>query len=106
MLIFIFIRVKVGGGPLIWLQTYAWVFIRSCCIFWNMLYTQSNSNSLFINSGLWFSWLAGFIDAEGNFQVFKKNRNTYFNLGFGFHLSLHIRDHSILHDLQSRGLTL
>jgi len=67
-----------------------------------MLYTQSNSNSLFINSGLWFSWLAGFIDAEGNFQVFKKNRNTYFNLGFGFHLSLHIRDHSILHDLQSR----
>ena len=67
-----------------------------------MVNIQSMSNNLLINSSdLWFSWFAGFLDAEGNFQVFKKNRIHYYNIGFGFHLSLHIRDHSILQDIQS-----
>jgi len=39
-------------------------------------------------------WFIGFCDAEGNFQVFTKNRTvaegyskTYYNVGYGFNLS-------------------
>lgn len=46
------------------------------------------------------------MDAEGNFQTFPKRRNLksgqikYFNVGYGIHLSLHIRDLPIIEYLQ------
>lgn len=52
-------------------------------------------------------WLAGFIDAQGNFQVFRKkvvNTKkviTHYGVGLGFHLGLHIRDYALLQQIQS-----
>jgi len=52
-------------------------------------------------------WFIGFCDAEGNFQVFPKKRTvaegytkTYYNVGYGFHLSLHIRELPLLQYLK------
>lgn len=48
------------------------------------------------------NWLIGFLDAEGNFQVFpkvQKNKEgliTRYGIGVGFHIGLHIRDIAIL----------
>lgn len=47
-------------------------------------------------------WLIGFLDAEGNFQIFPKKRLRedgsikYYNVGYGFHLSLSIKDREII----------
>lgn len=46
------------------------------------------------------------MDAEGNFQtfpkkrVFKSNNSCYYNVGYGIHLSLHIRDLPLIELLQ------
>lgn len=51
-------------------------------------------------------WLIGFLDAEGNFQVFpkaQKNKQgiiTRYGIGVGFHLGLHIRDLAILENIK------
>jgi hypothetical protein len=56
----------------------------------------------------WFSWFIGFIDAEGNFQIYPKKRVltsgklARYNIGYGFHLSLHKRDIDILKDIKSK----
>lgn len=50
----------------------------------------------------WIDWFAGFVDAEGNFQVYPKKRTlksgevSKYNVGLGFHLSLHSRDLELL----------
>jgi LAGLIDADG endonuclease len=53
----------------------------------------------------WISWFIGFCDAEANFQTFPKKRNyatlngqisNYYNIGYGFHLSLSIKDRELL----------
>jgi hypothetical protein len=48
------------------------VYKDKYCYILDMVNIQSSSSvaPLLINSSLWFSWLAGFLDAEGNFQVF------------------------------------
>lgn len=56
----------------------------------------------------WIRWFIGFCDAEGNFQVYPKKRVlksgavSKFNVGLGFHLSLHSRDSELLHDIRSK----
>jgi len=50
----------------------------------------------------WIQWFIGFCDVKGNFKVFPKKRTNlvknieYYNIGYGFHLSLSIRDHELL----------
>lgn len=61
-----------------------------------------------INNKNWISWLIGFIDAEGNFQIFPKKRVltsskiARYNVGYSFHLSLHNRDSSIIKDIKNK----
>jgi len=56
----------------------------------------------------WISWLVGFTDAEGNFQMYPKKRVlssgliSKYNVGYGYHLSLHNRDSNILKDIQNK----
>jgi LAGLIDADG endonuclease len=56
----------------------------------------------------WISWLIGFTDAEGNFQIFPKKRVlasgeiVRYNVGYSYHLSLHNRDSNILRDIQEK----
>ena len=54
---------------------------------------------------LWLEWFVGFCDADANFQVFPKKRsyltkegilNEYYNIGYGFHISLSIKDLELL----------
>lgn len=50
-------------------------------------------------------WFIGFMDAEGNFQTFKKKRvlksgKVYYNVGYGIHLSLHERELNLLRYLK------
>lgn len=58
----------------------------------------------------WINWFIGFCDGEGNFQTFPKKRNykslngwrshsNYYNIGYGFHLSLSIKDRELLLDI-------
>jgi hypothetical protein len=55
----------------------------------------------------WINWFIGFCDGEGNFQTFPKKRNykslngesNYYNIGYGFHLSLSIKDRDLLYDI-------
>jgi len=53
----------------------------------------------------WIQWFMGFIEAEGNFQIFKKRRINktknieYYNIGYGFHLSLNIRDRELIQEI-------
>lgn len=72
-----------------------------------------NLNSLVFNlqkdkeGSSWIPWFIGFCDAEGNFQTFPKKRNyqtlnresNYYNIGYGFHLSLSIRETELLYDI-------
>lgn len=50
----------------------------------------------------WMGWFTGFVAAEGNFQVYPKKRVlksgeiSKYNVGLGFHLSLHSRDIDII----------
>lgn len=50
----------------------------------------------------WLKWFIGFSDAEGNFQVYPKKRVlksgqiSKYNVGYGYHLSLHKRDIVVL----------
>jgi hypothetical protein len=49
----------------------------------------------------------GFLDAEGNFQVFPKKRVskagdiTHYGVGYHFHLGLSVRDHALLQSIMS-----
>ena len=72
-----------------------------------------NLNSLVFNlqkdkeGSSWIPWFIGFCDAEGNFQTFPKKRNyktlngesNYYNIGYGFHLSLSIREKELLYNI-------
>lgn len=64
-------------------------------------------NKIILNKS-WVSWLVGFTDAEGNFQIFPKKRVltsgevVRYNVGYSYHLSLHPRDINILKDIQSK----
>lgn len=58
----------------------------------------------------WIDWLIGFLDADGNFQVFPKLRNyvkksgelsNYYNVGYGIHISLSIKDYDLLLNIQN-----
>ena len=49
----------------------------------------------------WIEWFVGFCDADANFQVFPKirkglNNSIYYNIGYGFHISLSIKDLELL----------
>lgn len=64
-----------------------------------MIYNNNNTQLI--------RWFIGFMDAEGNFQTFPKKRvfkscnsPSYYNVGYGIHLSLHIRDLSLIEFLQ------
>ena len=60
----------------------------------------------------WINWFIGFCDGEGNFQTFPKKRNylkkhseellEYYNIGYGFHLSLSIKDKDLLLDIHKK----
>ena len=56
----------------------------------------------------WVQWFIGFCDAEGNFQMYPKKRVlssgiiSKYNVGLGFHLSLHNRDIDILKDIKNK----
>ncbi|OAX30699.1 endonuclease, partial [Rhizopogon vinicolor AM-OR11-026] len=65
-------------------------------------------NSLF---NLWLEWFIGFCDADANFQVFPKKRSykkkdgnlsEYYNIGYGFHISLSIKDKSLLEKMKTQ----
>lgn len=55
-----------------------------------------------------YSWFAGFCDAEGNFQttnfkrVNKKDIITSIGLKYSFHIGLHLRDKSLLEFIQTK----
>lgn len=55
----------------------------------------------------WVKWFVGFCDAEGNFQLYPKKRVlksgvvSKYNVGLGFHLSLHSRDTELLQGIRS-----
>lgn len=50
----------------------------------------------------WIGWFIGFLDAEGNFQVYPKKRLlksgvlSKVNVGLGIHITLHLRDLKII----------
>jgi len=53
-------------------------------------------------------WFIGFIDAEGNFQIFPKvrknkhtNQITSYGVGYGIHLGIHLRDAELIYYIQS-----
>lgn len=59
----------------------------------------------------WVEWFVGFCDADSNFQVFPKKRSyikkdgtlsEYYNIGYGFHISLSIRDLLLLKKIQTQ----
>lgn len=56
----------------------------------------------------WLHWFVGFSDAEGNFQVYPKKRTlktgeiSKYNIGYGYHLSLHKKDVDILKETKSK----
>lgn len=55
----------------------------------------------------WIKWFTGFCDAEGNFQLYPKKRVlksgvvSKYNVGLGFHLSLHSRDTELLQNIHN-----
>jgi LAGLIDADG endonuclease len=58
----------------------------------------------------WINWFIGFCDGEVNFQTFPKKRSylkksgelsEYYNIGYGFHLSLSIKDKDLLLDIHT-----
>lgn len=54
----------------------------------------------------WIEWFIGFCDADANFQVFpkvrKSERGVYYNIGYGFHISLSNKDLDLLIDIQNK----
>ena len=54
----------------------------------------------------WIEWFIGFCDADANFQVFpkvrKSERGVYYNIGYGFHISLSDKDLDLLIDIQNK----
>src|SRR5947199_350757 len=59
----------------------------------------------------WIEWFIGFCDADGNFQVFPKLRSyvkkdgttsKYYNIGYGFHISLSSKDLPLLLNIRKR----
>lgn len=54
----------------------------------------------------WIQWFIGFVDAEGNFQTFPKKRLknsiiTHYNIGYGFHLGMSLRDLTLIKTIRS-----
>lgn len=69
----------------------------------DLLYLKKNINN-------WKKWFIGFMDADGNFQVFKKKRSNklisgdiseYYNVGYGIHISLSERDIILLEEINN-----
>lgn len=67
---------------------------------------MKNTNLTFLNlDPKWINWFVGFADAEGNFQVYPKKRTLKsgeiirYNVGYGFHLSLHSRDQEVIKNI-------
>lgn len=64
---------------------------------------KNNNNNNYLKN--WIEWFVGFTDAEGNFQVYPKKRVlksgevSKYNVGLGFHLSLHSRDLDIINTI-------
>jgi LAGLIDADG endonuclease len=56
----------------------------------------------------WIYWFIGFTDVEGNFQTYPKKRvltsgkTARYNVGYGYHLSLHKRDSELLKDIKQK----
>lgn len=59
----------------------------------------------------WIEWFVGFCDADANFQVFPKKRSyikkdgtksEYYNIGYGFHVSLSIRDLELIKEFKTK----
>lgn len=55
----------------------------------------------------WIKWFVGFCDAEGNFQLYPKKGVlksgivSKYNVGLGFHISLHSRDTELLQSIHN-----
>jgi hypothetical protein len=54
----------------------------------------------------WIQWFIGFADGEGNFQTFPKKRSkdsiiTHYNIGYGFHLAMSLRDLALIKTIRS-----
>lgn len=68
-----------------------------------MMNKNNNHNNNYLRN--WIEWFVGFTDAEGNFQVYPKKRVlksgeiSKYNVGLGFHLSLHSRDLDIINTI-------
>ena len=73
-------------------------------------FNNYSSLSSYNNQGIdinWIQWLIGFLDAEGNFQTFPKKRvrkdgTTYYNIGYGIHLGLHLKEKVLIEDIRSK----
>lgn len=67
---------------------------------------NNNNNLNYWSKDKFYSWLIGFIDAEGNFQTTKVKRTnkkgiiTHYTLQYSFHLSLHIRDKILIEQIK------
>ena len=45
-------------------------------------------------------WLIGFIDAEGNFQITKRQNQNYIYIKWGFHIGLSLIDKDLLYEIK------
>jgi len=65
---------------------------------------MSNLNKL---DPKWIQWFIGLADGEGNFQTFPKKRLknsniTHYNIGYGFHLGMSLRDLALIKTIHSK----
>ena len=76
----------------------------------NMKNNNKNFNNFILPNKNWIEWFIGFLDGDGNFQIFPKLRNyfkksgelsNYFNVGYGIHISLSLKDYDLLLDIQA-----
>jgi hypothetical protein len=88
------------------MQTNAWVILKHKNKS-SMDMARTFNNTLNKN---WIEWFIGFCDADANFQVFPKVRSylkkdgspsNYYNIGYGFHISLSSKDLALLQKIQN-----
>ena len=69
----------------------------------------ARSENFILPNKNWIDWFIGFLEADGNFQIFPKLRNyikksgelsNYYNVGYGIHISLSIIDYELLISIQ------